>query len=114
LSGTYRWYIAFAPLCGTERTIRLDITDDDRKRGYNRTEHLRQHTKTDEGISLYDRCYGWREDSESLNNTLDRTLDGGRMTAISASRQHRVMIGFSLGRNAIASFTHQRQQLAKI
>lgn len=29
------------------------------------------------GASVYDRCYGWREDSESLNNTLDRTPYGG-------------------------------------
>ena len=47
-------------------------SDDDRSRGYNRAEHLRQHVKTDDGDSVYDRCYGWREDAESLNNSLDR------------------------------------------
>ncbi|OFB35880.1 hypothetical protein BA059_27455 [Mycolicibacterium sp. (ex Dasyatis americana)] len=40
----------------------------------------------------------------------DRTLYGGRMTAHTAIRQHSVMIGFALGRNAIASFIHQRHQ----
>ncbi len=109
-SGTHRWYIDFATTCGTVQTCRIDITDEDIKCGYNRTEHLRQHTKTDDGSSLYDRCYGWREDSESLNNTLDRTLYGGRMPAHTASRQHGVMIGFALGRNAIAHYLHQRNQ----
>ncbi|MDB2197602.1 hypothetical protein [Mycobacteroides abscessus] len=107
---TYRWYIDFATTCGTVQSERIDITDDDVKAGYNRTEHLRQHTKTDEGHSLFDRCYGWREDAESLNNTLDRTLYGGRMTAHAKARQHGVMIGFALGRNAIAHYIHCRDQ----
>jgi len=111
--GTYRWYIEFAPLCGTVTKVRIDNTEDDDKKGYKRAEHLRQFTKTEDGTSLYDRCYGWREDSESLNNTLDRTLYGGRMTAHSATRQHGVMIGFALGRNAIAAYLHQKQQQRK-
>ncbi|GAA2420854.1 hypothetical protein GCM10009856_33470 [Mycolicibacterium llatzerense] len=109
-NGTFRWYIEYAALCGTVYTDRIDNTDEDAKKGYNRAEHLRQHTKTEEGDSIYDRCYGWREDAESLNNTLDRTLYGGRMTAHSATRQYSVMIGFSLGRNAIAAFLHQKQR----
>jgi len=108
--GTHRWYIDFAVTCGTVHHQRIDTTDDDAAKGLNRAEHLRQHTKTEEGDSLYDRCYGWREDAESLNNTLDRTLYGGRMTAHTATRQHSVMIGFALGRNAIARHIHQRQQ----
>jgi len=99
----------------TDRIDNTDDTDDDARTGYNRAEHLRQSVKTDEGNSIFDRCYGWREDSESLNNTLDRTLYGGRITAHSAVRQHSVMIGFALGRNAIAAFIHRRQhQLEKI
>ncbi|PQM48995.1 hypothetical protein C1Y40_00794 [Mycobacterium talmoniae] len=31
------------------------------------------------------------------------------MTAHTATRQHSVMIGFALGRNAIAAYLHQRQ-----
>ncbi|MED5813610.1 hypothetical protein VST63_14710 [Mycolicibacterium sp. 050232] len=109
-AGIYRWYIDFATTCGTVHHQRIDTTGDDTKKNYNRAEHLRQHTKTENGDSVYDRCYGWREDAESLNNTLDRTLYGGRMTAHTATRQHSVMIGFALGRNAIASFIHQRHQ----
>jgi hypothetical protein len=108
-NGTHRWYIEYAALCGTVYTDRIDNTEDDAKRGYNRAEHLRQYTKSEAGDGLYDRCYGWREDSESLNNTLDRTMYGGRVTAYSATRQHSVMIGFALGRNAIAAFIHHKQ-----
>lgn len=108
--GNHRWYIEFAtPTCGTVQRERIDTTDDDRKRGYNRAEHLRQHIKTEDGDSVYDRCYGWREDSESLNNTLDRTLYGGRMIAYTAVRQLTVMLGFALGRNAIAAYLHRRR-----
>lgn len=32
------------------------------------------------------------------------------MTAHTATRQHGVMIGFALGRNAIAAYIHQRHQ----
>ncbi|MDO3299245.1 hypothetical protein P5V47_11145 [Mycobacteroides abscessus subsp. massiliense] len=106
--GTHRWYIDFATVCGTiQAHYRIDTTDKDHERGYNRAEHLRQFTKTDAGDGVYDRCYGWREDAESLNNTLDRTLYGGRMTAHSPTRQHAVMIGFALGRNAIAHYLHR-------
>lgn len=109
-AGIYRWYIDFATACGTVHHQRIDTTDIDLKKSYNRAEHLRQHTKTEEGDSIYDRCYGWREDAESLNSTLDRTLYGGRITAHSATRQHSVMIGFALGRNALAAYIHQRHQ----
>ena len=108
---SYRWYIEFAtPSCGTVHRERIDTTADDRKRQLNRAEHLRQHVKTDEGDSVYDRCYGWREDSECLNNTLDRTLHGGRMTAYTAVRQLTVILGFALGRNAIAAHLHRRRK----
>ncbi|MFV8308060.1 hypothetical protein [Mycobacteroides chelonae] len=109
-NGHHRWYIDFATTCGTVKSRRIDNTKKDDKRGYNRAEHLRQHTKTEDGRGVYDRCYGWREDAESLNNTLDRTLYGGRMTAHSPTRQHAVMIGFALGRNAIAHYLHRRSQ----
>ncbi|WP_233213495.1 hypothetical protein [Mycobacterium hubeiense] len=105
-----RWYVEFAiPSCGTVHRERIDTTDDDRDRGYNRAEHLRQHVKTDDADSVYDRCYGWREDVESLNNTLDRTLYGGRMIAYGAVRQLTVMLGFAVGRNAIAAYLHRRR-----
>jgi hypothetical protein len=109
-NASYRWYVEFAtPSCGTVHRDRLDTTETDVNRGYNRAEHLRQHVKTDIGDSVYDRCYGWREDAESLNKTLDRTLSGGRMIAYTAVRQLTVMLGFALGRNAIADYLHRQR-----
>ncbi|OHU01126.1 hypothetical protein BKG60_16805 [Mycobacterium syngnathidarum] len=46
----------------------------------------------------------------ACNNTLDRTLYGGRITARSATRQRSVTIGFVLCRNVIANHIHQRRQ----
>lgn len=106
---TFRHYIEFAMQCGTIHSIRVDTTPDDRTRDFKRSHHLRLHIKTDTGDSVYDRCYGWREDSESANNTLDRTLYGGRMIAYTATRQLSVMIGFAAGRNAIARWLHRQQ-----
>jgi len=114
VNASYRWYVEFAtPSCGTVHRERLDATETDVNRGYNRAEHLRQHVKTDTGDSVDDRCYGWREDAESLNNTLDRTLYGGRMIAHTAIRQLTVMLGFALGRNAIAAYLHRRRHPAE-
>jgi hypothetical protein len=64
--GSHRWYIEYATSCGTVHRARVDTTAEDRTRGDNRAEHLRQHVKTDDGDSVYERCYGWREDSESV------------------------------------------------
>lgn len=108
--GTYRWYQEIAASCGTLKMIRIDITEDDRRRGFKRSEHFRQHVPTPRGDSLYDRCYGWREDAESCHNTLDRTLYGGRMIAHDTSGQLLVMIGFAAGRNSIAEYLHHRDQ----
>jgi len=44
--GSYRWYVDYAaPTCGTVHRERLDITNDDKKRDYNRAEHIRLHVK---------------------------------------------------------------------
>ncbi|HET9874948.1 MAG TPA: hypothetical protein VFQ37_04185 [Mycobacterium sp.] len=52
----HRWYLEFAALsCGTVHRERIDTTADDRKRGHNRAEHLRQHVKADDGDSVYER-----------------------------------------------------------
>ena len=70
--GTYRWYIQFAPLCGTLTEVRIAAAD--KQQGLQARRVSASVTKTTEGSSLYDRCFGWREDSESTNNALDRTL----------------------------------------
>lgn len=109
-NGHHRWYIDFATTCGTVQSRRIDNTNKDNKRGYSRAEHLRQQTRTEGGQGVHARCFGWHEDAESLDNTLDRTQYGDRMTAHSPTRQHAVTIGFALGRNAIAHYLHRRSQ----
>lgn len=105
--GSYRWYIEFAPRCGTVLRERIDIKEPDRRRHYNRAEHLRQYVK--EGTDgVYKRCYGWREDAESLNDLLQHTLHKGRMIAYSAARQYLVMLGFAIGRNSLARLLRNR------
>ena len=93
-----------ATACGTVHTQRLDTTDDDTAKGYNRTEHLRSHTKTDEGDSLYDRCYGWREDSESVNDILQEKLHKRRMIAYTSDKQFLVMLGVLIPILAVFGF----------
>jgi hypothetical protein len=106
--GSYRWYIEFALGCGTVHRERIDTTNKDRARHYNRAEHLRQYTK--EGADgVYERCYGWREDAESVNDLIQQTLYKGRMIAYSASRQFLVMLGFALGRNSLTRLLRRRR-----
>ncbi|SHT89391.1 Uncharacterised protein [Mycobacteroides abscessus subsp. abscessus] len=105
--GAFRWYIDIALACGTVHTERLDTTERDEKRRYNRTEHLRQHIK-DGTDGVYRRCYGWREDAESVNDLLQQALYKGRMIAYTATRQYLVMLGFALGRNSLARLLRRR------
>lgn len=107
--GTFRWYIEFAiPSCGTIHRQRIDISGADRKRDNNRAEHLRQFAPN---TTVYTACYGWREDSESINATLKRALPGkeGHMTSHTAPRQHVTLLGFAVSRNALARHLAARQ-----
>jgi hypothetical protein len=85
--------------------VRFDSTDEDQRAGFKRTERIRQHTP---GSTVYQRCYGFREDAESWNNTLDRTLYGGRMIANTADKQLLFMLGRMLARNVLAFEAVQR------
>lgn len=93
------WYVEFAiPSCGTVHRERIDTTDADRGRGYNRAEHLLQHVKTDDGDSVYDRCYGWREDSESQSHPRPHPND----RAANEPFSYDTLVGFPwLGRTGI-------------
>ncbi|MFD6197312.1 hypothetical protein ACFWE3_11470 [Mycobacteriaceae bacterium NPDC060252] len=106
--GTFRWYIEIALSCGTIHTERIDITPTDHKRRYNRTEHLRQYV-ADGFDGVYRRCYGWREDAESVNDLIQQTLYKGRMIAYTAARQFLVMLGFAIGRNSLARWLRKQR-----
>jgi len=51
--------------------------------------------------------------SVGLDNTLDCTLNGGRMIAYNAVRQLTVMLGFAMVRNAIAAYLHRKRHPAE-
>ncbi|NUT70388.1 hypothetical protein HNO81_04275 [Pseudarthrobacter sp. C4D7] len=98
--GTYRWYTKIELACGNHHTERLDITEEDKERDFNRTQVLRMHPPaTDE----YKNTYGWRQDVESVNNNLDTTLYRHRMVADTVEKQALVMIGFAIARNAVSA-----------
>lgn len=102
-NGSYRYYqdVAVTP-CGTIHSQRVDTTPEDRKRGYNRTEHLRQHVKTNTDDSVYDHQYGIREDVESSNDLLQTTMHKGRAPAFTANRQLLWALGYAISRNSLA------------
>ncbi|WP_137234697.1 hypothetical protein [Streptomyces sp. BPSDS2] len=100
-----RWYQLSRLSCGNTHRERLDATEEDRRRGFNRAEHLRQHPPDTDG---YTQCYRWRPDAESLNAQLDSTLWNRRMIAYGAPQQTIVMLGFALAQNALTRHLHQR------
>lgn len=99
-SSTHRWYQELELSCGRTRLIRLDSTEEDQHTGRNRAERVHQHAPDSQ---VYQDCYGWREEAESWNNSLDRTLYGERMIAHTAEKQLLSMLGFMLARNVLAA-----------
>jgi hypothetical protein len=90
---SHRWYHVTLLSCGNTHRERLDTTTQDQKRGFNRTEHLRQHPPDTDG---YTHCYRWRPDAETLNSQLDATLWNRRMIAYGTPQQTLIMLGFAL------------------
>ena len=105
----YRWYLLTRLSCGSPHRERLDTTVEDRRRGFNRAEHLRQHPPDSDG---YTHCYRWRPDAECLNSQLDATLWNRRMIAYGERQQTLIMLGFALAQNALTRHLHQRQPSA--
>jgi hypothetical protein len=105
IAKAHRWYQEVELSCGTAKRLRIDITEEDERTGFKRAERIRQHAP---GSPVYQNAYGYREDAESWNNTLDRTLYGGRMIACTAAKQLLFMIGFMLARNILAHRALQR------
>jgi hypothetical protein len=106
--GTYRWYGEFevpeSSGGGTVR-VRLDLTDEDRKRGFNRTEHLRPIPPGDDD---YRRLYPRRPDIESINRALDDSLWLKRAHSVGHARQLVDLMGYVLRLNSIALHRHRR------
>lgn len=101
--GTYRWYGDYAEV----GLVRLDTTDEDRKRKFNRTENVRAIPPAS---SEYRRLYPRRADIESINRHLDDTMWLGRAHSVGAVRQTVDLLGFALAVNSVALHRHRKRQ----
>jgi hypothetical protein len=103
------WYTEHLLSCGNTLTTRIDFGGDPVRKRRNTAERVRQHPPDS---SVYQQMYGRREEAESTNNIIDRTLYGGRMIAHTANRQLLVMLGFMLARNTLARHALSRSRPA--
>jgi hypothetical protein len=100
--GTWRWYGVYA---GGVR-VRLDTTDEDRARRFNRSEHLRPIPPGDPD---YRRLYPLRSDAESINRALDDSSWLGRAHSVGRARQLVNLLGYALAVNSLALHRHRRR-----
>ena len=78
--------------------MRLHQNEADRKRKFNRTENVRPIPPSDPD---FPRLYGRRNDSESLNRSLEDTLFLGRAHSLGWRRQQVEMFGWAVMVNAL-------------
>jgi hypothetical protein len=100
--GTWRWYGTHElppELGGGTVLVRLDTTDEDRRRKFNRTEHVRPIPPDDPD---YRRLYPRRADSESINRALDDSMWLGRAHSVGGRRQLVDLLGFAIAVNSVA------------
>lgn len=105
--GTWRWYQEYdvpPEVGGGTIMVRLDTTDEDRKRRFNRTEHVRPIPP---GDADYKPLYGRRADIESINRGLDDTLYLTRAHSVGSARQTLDLLGYAIMVNAYARTTTQ-------
>jgi len=105
--GLYRWYNDYRlpeHLGGGQITVRLHQDKDDRVRKFNRTENVRPIPPSDPD---FPRLYGRRNDSESLNRSLEDTLFLGRAHSLGWRRQQVEMLGWALMVNALTMARHR-------
>lgn len=107
----HRWHHEVTVPCdhGSDHEILvpLHITKEDRKRGFNRPEYLRQLPP---GFDYYDRVYGWRPDAESLNCQVEARFYFHRLPAYGLARQRLILIGLAQSENAVSRYHHQARQ----
>lgn len=103
----FRWYNDYRlpeHLGEGQITVRLHQDDEDRARKFNRTENVRPIPPSDPD---FPRLYGRRNDSESLNRSLEDTLFLGRAHSLGAARQQVEMLGWALMVNALTLARHR-------
>ena len=109
-AGTYRFYNEYELPTGGTVMLRLDTTDEDRERGFNRTENVRPIAPTDPDFK---RIYRRRNDAESINRALDDSMWLGRAHSKGHERQLVNLLGYALMVNGLALTQHrQRQRVA--
>ncbi len=99
--GRFCWYNQNA-LPDSKQTVilRLDTTDEDRDRGFNRTENLRVIPPSDPDFQpLFRR----RNDIESINRGVDDSLHLRRAHTLGHARQLVNLLGYALMVNALAT-----------
>lgn len=108
VDGTWRWYGLYlvpAPLGPGSIRVRLDTTDEDRARRFNRCEHLRAIPPSDDD---YRRLHPMRADAESINRHLDDTMWLTRAHSVGRERQLVNLIGYGLAVNSLALHRYRR------
>ena len=106
--GTYRWYGVFSVpdhAGGGTIRVRLDTTNEDRRRKFNRAEHLRAIPPSD---PEYRQLYSRRSDAESINRALDDSSWLGRAHSAGRDRQLLNLLGYAITVNSIALHRHRR------
>jgi hypothetical protein len=108
--GSYRWYghheLPEAFGGGGELTIRLDLTLEDQKRGFNRTEVLSPIPASDDDFKKL----GWlRNDAESNNSALEDKLFNKRAHSVGHLSQRANLLGHALLVNSLTLYLAKRR-----
>lgn len=106
-TGRFRWYNDYrlpTSLGAGTMTVRLHGNDEDRTRGFNRTENVRVIAPTEDSFK---RLYARRNDLESINRGIDDSMWLTRAHSLGHSRQHLNLIGFALMVNSLALRRHR-------
>lgn len=105
--GTWRHYQHVQLSCGNTHREPIHRIDTDAAKNFNRAENLRQHAP---GSPVYQQCYGWRENTESYNRLIADNLANRQVAGYTIDKQHLLLIGMALCRNAISWYMWQRTQ----
>jgi hypothetical protein len=104
----YRWYNSYALPSwlggGGTVTIRLDQTEADVARGFNRTENIRVIPRSDPDFR---RLFGLRQDAESINRAHEDSLYLRRAHSLGHSRQMVDFLGWALSVNSLALYLYK-------
>jgi hypothetical protein len=110
--GAFRFYNTYSmPTQGRDTPVLLRLTgnEEDARRQLNRSEHLRAYPSSD---PAYARVMPKRNNAETLNSTLKRTLPGRRAHSLGRVAQEADLLGFQLGLNALADHRQRKRKAA--